>query len=139
MTTDSSFSLTTERGSCIGCRFLITRDDGYSNWTVEDTKAHCILDVNGFLPEAIPDDIRGYKTDYRWVKPENDKWYATKNQRCDSYQYTPDEYPTLDVDGEKIMTIKQAENHFFKTGDGMPLRIARYFNKQEGDYLDSNA
>jgi hypothetical protein len=136
MTTDSVSSSTTECKSCLGCRFLIQRDDGYSNWTVENTKAHCILDANGFLPEDIPDDICGYKTDYKWVKPEDDKWYATKTQRCDKYQYSDSEPIKLDVEGDKIMTIKMAESHFFKTGDGMPLRIARYFNKEEGEYVD---
>lgn len=122
--------------SCLGCKFLIQRDDGYSNWTVEDTEAHCLLSMNPHLPASIPDDVCGYKTDYQWVKPEDDKWYATKDQRCDKYQHSVSELIKLDVDGEKIMTIKMAENHFFKTGDGMPLRIARYFNKEEGDYVD---
>ena len=138
MTTDSVSSSTTECKSCLGCRFLITRDTGYSNWTVEDTQAHCMLNNNFHLPADIPDDICGYKTDYKWVKPENDKWYATKNQRCDKYEYSAEVPIKLDVEGDKIMTIKQAETHFFKTGDGMPLRIARYFNKEEGDYLDEN-
>ena len=136
MTTDSVSSSTTECKSCISCKFLIARDDGYSNWTVENTDAHCLLNKNPALPAQIPDDICGYLTRYQWVKPEVDKWHATKDKRCDKYQQG-DEVPIkLDVDGEKIMTIKQAEQHFFKTGDGMPLRIARYFDKQVGDYVD---
>ena len=129
MTTDSSSSSTTN--SCIGCKFMFTRDVGYSNWTVEDTEAHCVLRLNPKLPDEIPDEIRGYKTDYKWVKPEDDRWHATKDSRCDRYEFSESEPIHKDCDGDEIMTIEAAEKHFFKTGDGMELRISKYFNKTE--------
>jgi hypothetical protein len=115
--------------SCIGCKFLFTRDVGYSNWTVEDTEAHCVLNKNEHLPEEIPDDVRGYKTNYEWISPDNDPWYATRDSRCEQYVFNPDKPVHVDCDGDEIMTEDAAQAHFFKTGDGMPLRITRYFGK----------
>lgn len=133
--------------SCLQCKFLFTRDTGYSNYTVEDTDAHCLLRRNPHLPKEVPDEIRVWthinpvkKHDlernqhaYLWVAPEQDKWFATKDSRCDKYEGWGVPYH-IDCDGDEIMSIKQAEDHFFRTGDGMPLRIARYFG---ADYDDN--
>lgn len=32
--------------SCATCRFCLSQDHGYSNWTVTDTSFHCLLDLN---------------------------------------------------------------------------------------------
>jgi hypothetical protein len=116
--------------SCLQCKFLFTRDTGYSNYTVEDTEMHCVLKLNPKLPAEIPDEVRGYNSsyDYTWMTPDKDKWHATKDGRCDKYQHTDEAYYHKDVDGDEIMTIKGAEDHFFRTGDGMELRISKYFN-----------
>lgn len=126
--------------SCLQCKFLFTRDTGYSNWTVEDTDLHCVLRLNPKLPEEIPDEVREYHYNgvinvHRWMKADNDKWHATKDGRCDKYVHTDDDPPHIDCDGEEIMPIKNAEDHFFKTGDGMPLRISKYFG---ADYVDTD-
>ena len=122
--------------SCLQCKFLFTRDTGYSNYTVEDTEMHCVLKLNPKLPAEIPDEVRGYSINsgYTWMAPENDKWHATKDSRCDKYQHTDEAYIHIDCDGDDIMTIKAAEDHFFKTGDGMQLRISKYFG---ADYTEA--
>lgn len=123
--------------SCLQCKFLFTRDTGYSNWTVEDTDLHCVLKLNPKLPDEIPDEVRRYKghSDYGWMRADNDKWHATKDGRCDKYQHTDNDPPHIDCDGDEILTIKAAEDHFFKTGDGMPLRISKYFGADYDDNL----
>jgi hypothetical protein len=118
--------------SCLQCKFLFTRDTGYSNWTVEDTDLHCVLKLNTHLPAELPDEIRDYK--HAWAKADNDKWYATKDSRCDKYAHTDDDPPHIECDGDDILTIKAAEDHFFKTGDAMPLRISKYFG---ADYTEA--
>lgn len=124
--------------SCLQCKFLFTRDTGYSNWTVEDTELHCVLKLNPNLPAEIPDDVRDYyasnKVRYTWMKAEDDKWHCTKDSRCDKYQHSDDDPVHIDCDGGDILTIKAAEDHFFRTGDGMQLRISKYF---DADYTDT--
>jgi hypothetical protein len=124
--------------SCLQCKFLFTRDTGYSNYTVEDTDLHCVLKLNPKLPAEIPDEVRDYyasnEAGYTWMKADNDKWHATKDGRCDKYVHTDNDPPHIDCEGESIMPIKNAEDHFFKTGDGMQLRISKYF---DADYEDA--
>jgi len=110
--------------SCLQCKFLFTRDTGYSNYTVEDTELHCVLKLNPKLPAEIPDEVRGYPK-YEWVKPEDDRWHCTKDSRCGKYQHTDEAYIHIDSDGDDIMTINAAEDHFFRTGDGMQLHISK--------------
>ena len=121
--------------ACLQCKFLFTRDTGYSNWTVEDTELHCVLKLNPNLPAEIPDVVR-YDANFnnKWMQADNDKWHATKNSRCDKYVHTDDDPPHIDCDGDDIMGIEDAEKHFFRTGDGMPLRISKYFG---ADYTEA--
>ena len=121
----------TECKSCLQCKYLFTRDTGYSNYTVEDTDMHCVLSANPKLPAEMPDEVYDYGHDsrYKWMQAKDDRWHATKEGRCDKYEHTDNDPPHIDCDGEDIMTIEQAEAHFFKTGDGMQLRITRYFDK----------
>ncbi len=35
---------------CNDCRFFATNDSGYSNYTVMETEAHCLLNLNPHLP-----------------------------------------------------------------------------------------
>lgn len=35
---------------CANCSLLILFDSGYSNWTVEETEAHCLRNANPDLP-----------------------------------------------------------------------------------------
>ena len=122
--------------SCLQCKFLFTRDTGYSNYTVEDTELHCVLKLNPKLPAEIPDEVRGYSGsyDYVWMTPANDKWHATKDGRCDKYQHNDAAYIHIDCDGDDILSIEDAEKHFFRTGDAMPLRISKYFG---ADYTEA--
>lgn len=124
--------------SCLQCKFLFTRDTGYSNWTVEDTDLHCVLRMNPKLPDELPDEVRRYegRSEYVWMKADNDKWHATKDGRCDKYVHTDDNPPHIDCDGDKVMGIAQAEDHFFRTGDGMPLRISKYFGADYAENAD---
>lgn len=119
--------------SCLQCKFLFTRDTGYSNWTVEDTDLHCVLRLNPKLPAEIPDEVKDYSG--KWMRAENDKWHATKDGRCDKYVHTDNDPPHIDCDGDDIMPIKNAEDYFFKTGDGMPLRISKYFDADYEDWV----
>lgn len=46
-----------KKQSCETCLFLVKVDDGYSNWSVEGTTNHCLLDKNPNMPE---DNYYGY-------------------------------------------------------------------------------
>lgn len=63
--------------SCVGCRFMMFKDRGWSNYTVEYTDVHCLLDKNRNLPADEPWD---WKQDV-----DNDNWPFTNESRCDSY------------------------------------------------------
>ncbi len=119
--------------SCLQCKFLFTRDTGWSNYTVLETELHCVLKLNPKLPAEIPDEVRGYSHN-AWMTPANDKWHATKDSRCGKYQHTDEAYVHIDCDGDDIMGIEDAEKHFFRTGDAMPLRISKYF---DADYVEA--
>ncbi len=36
--------------SCVGCKFLYVQDEGYSNYTVENSEVRCAHDRNKSLP-----------------------------------------------------------------------------------------
>lgn len=48
----------TEKVNCKNCAWLVLEDDGYSNYTVEETWASCILEAHPLLPAET-----GYKND----------------------------------------------------------------------------
>jgi hypothetical protein len=92
-----------------------------------------VLKLNPNLPAEIPDEVREYyyngvTNGKKWMQAADDRWHCTKDSRCDKYQHTDDEPPHIDCDGDDIMSIKAAEDNFFKTGDGMQLRISKYFD-----------
>ena len=74
--------------SCQGCKFLYMQDDGYSNWTVEETTVSCALDLNKDLPARDPWDR----------KTDPDNWPATMYGRCNRFEEGPQVH--LDVEGE---------------------------------------
>lgn len=74
--------------SCVGCKYLWAKDEGYSNYTVEETKIDCLLDRNPKLPDQRPWD---------WDE-EKDNWPATMMGRCEVYAEGPMVH--LDVDGD---------------------------------------
>lgn len=79
--------------SCLGCKFYFHKDYGYSNWTVEETQAHCAIKRNPNLPAVVPYD----------QAIQNDNWPATKNSRCELFANgEPDEVAliSIDVDNE---------------------------------------
>lgn len=75
---------------CNTCAWLVLADSGYSNYTVESTVAHCILNKHPDLPG---------ETSYRF-----DEAFAFA-QQCSTYmQGEPIE---LDVETEKAESYKQ--------------------------------
>lgn len=74
--------------SCVGCKYLYSEGQGYSNYTWEETEVRCAKDKNLNLPADKA---------YDWT-PESDNWPKTKDSRCDLY--APGEMVALDVDGE---------------------------------------
>lgn len=75
--------------SCVGCKWLYMRDDGYSNYTVMDTSVLCAKDKNPNLPADEP---------YDWKEDaEGDNWTKTNESRCELYAQGPTVH--LDVDG----------------------------------------
>lgn len=82
-----------ESTSCIGCKFLYSRGEGYSNWTWMETYVHCAKDRN---PNLTGGDAEACCD---WTKDvTNDNWPATNTSRCELY--APGSMVTLDVDGE---------------------------------------
>lgn len=78
--------------SCIGCRFLFEKDEGYSNYTVEETVVYCALRLNKQLPADKPWDWNN--------NTDDDNWPKTNNSRCEEYQYHKDRV-TLDVEADE--------------------------------------
>lgn len=112
--------------SCLGCKWIFHADEGYSNWTVEDTEMHCVHNRNPHLPAEIPDEIS-------WHEPpmtqHNDKWYATKDARCELYEETAEPPFTIDVERESVVSETEGQRMMLEMGDPMPLLISRYFGK----------
>lgn len=76
--------------SCVGCKFLYSQGNGYSNWTWESDDVHCAKDRNPNLGAEKP---------YDWKQDaEADNWPKTNESRCELY--APGEFVALDVDGE---------------------------------------
>ena len=116
--------------SCLRCKWLITRDTGYSNYTVEDTDAHCIMDRNPKLPTAVPDEVRVRTPDwaYHWIKPEKDRWHATKNGRCELYLYGSKTPYHIDVDGDDLVSEEEGQRLLTEEANPVPLMTTRYFH-----------
>lgn len=81
--------------SCIGCRFLFEKDEGYSNYTVEETVVCCALRLNKQLPADKPWDWNN--------NIGEDNWPKTNNSRCEEYRYHKD-MVSLDVDSEESIS-----------------------------------
>lgn len=75
--------------TCVGCKFLYSEGDGYSNYTWLSDEVRCALDKNLKLPAERPSD---WKRD-----TASDNWPKTRDMRCESY--SPGIYVELDVDG----------------------------------------
>lgn len=79
--------------SCVGCKFLYGRQEGYSSYTVTDIIVVCALDRNpSLLNDAAREPQEG-----EWLNqsPDTDNFFATKNGRCDRYSPTPAGYFSL--------------------------------------------
>ncbi len=74
--------------SCVGCKFLYSEGQGYSNYTWEDTEVRCAKDKNQNLPAPEGCD---------WT-PHCDNWPKTNASRCELY--AAGEMVALDVDGD---------------------------------------
>jgi hypothetical protein len=61
--------------SCVGCKFLYSKDTGYSNYTIEETTIYCAKNLNDRLPDDEPWDWRH----------EPDNWPKTMYGRCNLY------------------------------------------------------
>ena len=129
-----------EHTSCLGCKWMFTRDTGYSNYTVLDTEAHCVHDRNPKLPADIPDEVRKWghiqERDYNyvWMKPKDDKWHATKDGRCDLYEYTEEQPYHIDCDGDDIVAIHDGRRMLTEEANPLPLLVAIYYGKKESDH-----
>lgn len=108
--------------SCITCRWLFTRDTGYSNYTVIDTEAHCVHERNDKLPTDIPDDVGSVN---HWDMYQAAKWVAVNNGRCELYQEGTQHH--IDCDGDELVGEKQGKRIMLEQGDPMPLLIAQYY------------
>jgi hypothetical protein len=76
--------------SCVGCKFLYTIGEGYSNFTWMDNIVNCAKDRNKNLPDSEP-------YDWKW-SAESDKWPKTNSSRCELY--AAGDKVSLDVDGD---------------------------------------
>lgn len=76
--------------SCAMCKYLYRQDNGYSNYTVEETEVRCAKDRNPNLPEREP-------WDWKFTATE-DNWPLTSQSACDQFAAGPQ--VGLDVDGE---------------------------------------
>lgn len=110
--------------SCCFCQYLYTKDEGYSNYTVEDTAVHCALDMN---PNLLNEDTQvpwdwNYRT-VAGVAPTDtpDNWSKTRDSRCEHYKEITIERVQLDVDGE---------NNAFDFG--VDNDVARTINEHSG-------
>lgn len=133
-----------ESRSCLRCKYLFTWDTGYSNYTMEDTDAHCVLCRNPKLADGtpLPDEVRKYQPmsaadstriwGYRWMEPENDTWYATQDGRCELYVRNESEPHHIDCEGDDIVTPEEGRRIMLETADAMPLLIALYFGGCDG-------
>jgi len=80
--------------SCVSCKFLYVRDNGYSNYTVEGTDVFCAKDRNPNLSAEEP---------YDWKK-EDDNWPLTNSSKCELYSYSIESPASFDVEGEITVT-----------------------------------
>jgi hypothetical protein len=94
--------------SCVGCAFLYTEDQGYSNYTVEDTDVCCAADANPNLPASEPLDWN--------MKADADNWPATNQSRCQRYE-----------EGEMLRLDVEADDDEIAERDAL---IARAFQRQ---------
>lgn len=78
--------------SCIGCKFLYTQGEGYSNYTWLADAVHCALDLNPKLADG-PDKPSDWNLDVN-----QDNWPKTQYGRCN--RYAEGVFIRLDVDGE---------------------------------------
>ena len=86
--------------SCVGCKFLFWKDQGYSNYTVEETVVFCALKRNPKLPAYDPYDwVFGRNGWPKESKGAPDNWPVTQNSRCEKHATGETVY--LDVEGEE--------------------------------------
>jgi hypothetical protein len=65
------------------------------------------------------------------MQPENDKWHATKDGRCELYQRnSEDAYYHIDCEGEDIVDTETGRRMLTEEADPMPLLVAQYFDKE---------
>lgn len=120
--------------SCLRCVWLVTRDTGYSNYTVIDTDAHCVMCRNAKLPNTIPDELRVWDSDAKefcWIKPERDKWHATKDGRCELYQDGGKLPYHIDCEGQDLVDEKEGQRLLTEEANAVPLMTARYFKETD--------
>ena len=90
---------------CNNCKFFMTQDDGYSNYTVEDTTVYCLKNNNPNFP--CPES-------YSWER-ENAKDYEQLRvaETCEFYKEDTDGHSLrFDVDGE--VTIDDCQDEEIK-------------------------
>lgn len=87
--------------SCKGCKYLLRKDEGYSNYTVMETLLYCLKDQNSHLPALLPYEWGdGSLTEHERRGLVRDKWPCTNTSRCEHYKEGNGATDCFDVDGE---------------------------------------
>lgn len=78
---------------CYNCKFWATEDSGYSNYTVEETKVHCLKKKFEPIEES-------YSWEQNTKSPENDHEFFKQAESCPEFTIESGMQIRLDVDGE---------------------------------------
>lgn len=83
--------------SCDDCKFLLLTDEGYSNWTVENTIARCLLSANPRFP-----------ADHAWGMADD----LNHAEQCASFEAGDPIH--LDVDRDKGDAVNYTDDDIVK-------------------------
>ncbi len=76
---------------CNNCKFFMTVDSGYSNYTVTDTTVHCLKNANKYFP---------CEESYSWEKPDSPDYKQLRVAENCSH-YAEGDGIHFDVDGDE--------------------------------------
>lgn len=92
--------------NCRDCRFILTQDYGYSNYTVEGVTAYCLLEAS---PEMPTDNWYGEAVEFGYA--EQCRWFIAGS--------LPE--LSLDVDGDQAKVLAR--------GDVLPPDLQMLYEK----------
>lgn len=122
----------TNCASCAGCQYLYMVDDGYSNFTIEETKVFCALDLNPNIDPYgadLPHDWAMMKSHARTDLSSRDNWPVTQDSRCVHYHGPSPKFmriPTERDDPRIAIGIDQTaydeiERHYMRRTGELPV------------------